>query len=212
MDLTDYIDSCYLSEVLHNTSLGNLPGEEWKPIEGFENYAISNYGRVKTLERWIISKNGKKRKASELIMKLQFMKFFNKYLNEYFFNITCLLSSEEKRSRRSVPRLVYHHFVEKLNSDTESFLISFKDGSRFHLHADNLEKLSVSEDHFRRVEANRVTNSRDVYEKKVNQYSVEGEVIATFENIVVASRTLGIASRNILDALDKKRLTAGRFK
>jgi len=30
-------------------SLENLPNEEWKPIEGFERYLVSNYGRVKSL-------------------------------------------------------------------------------------------------------------------------------------------------------------------
>lgn len=30
-------------------SLDNLANEEWKPIEGFERYLISNYGRVKSL-------------------------------------------------------------------------------------------------------------------------------------------------------------------
>ncbi|MDC8103386.1 hypothetical protein ACNFU2_00605 [Chryseobacterium sp. PTM-20240506] len=66
------------------------------------------------------------------------------------------------------------------NSNTEPFLISFKDGNRFHLHAENLEKLSVSKDHFRRTGANLVANSRDMYEKEGNLYSVEGELIATF--------------------------------
>ncbi|ASK32353.1 hypothetical protein CEY12_20695 [Chryseobacterium sp. T16E-39] len=166
MNLTNYINDRYLNEVLYNTSLRNLTGEKWKPIENFENYAISNYGRVKSLERLITSKDRKKRKAPELIMKLQFMKFFNKYLERDFYNITCLLSSEGKRFRKSVPRLVYHHFVEDLNTNTKSFLISFKDGNRFHLHADNLEKLSVSEDHFKRVQANRVTNSRECMKKQ----------------------------------------------
>ncbi|ASK32352.1 hypothetical protein CEY12_20690 [Chryseobacterium sp. T16E-39] len=47
-----------------------------------------------------------------------------------------------------------------------------------------------------------------MHEKAVNQYSVEGELIATFDTIDVASRALGVVSRNILHALDKKRLTA----
>lgn len=137
------LEDRYVKEVLYNTSLQNHPDEKWKPIENFENYAISNYGRVKSLERWITSLNGKERKAPDHMMKLQFMKFFNKYLNENFYNITCLLSSAGKRSRKSVPRLVYQYFVEKFNPGVDPFLISFKDGNRFHLHANNLEKLSL---------------------------------------------------------------------
>ncbi|WP_261511749.1 NUMOD4 domain-containing protein [Chryseobacterium paludis] len=206
------LEDQYVKNVLYNISLLNLPGEEWKPIENFENYAISNYGRVKSLERWITSLNGKERKAPDRIMKLQFMKFFNKYLNENFYNITCLLSSEGRRSRKSVPRLVYHHFVEKLDSGIEPFLISFKDGNRFHLHADNLEKLSISEDRFKRVRENRVRNSQNDHERAISQYTVEGELIGTFENIGAANDTLSIGDRNILYALNKERLTAGGYR
>lgn len=206
------LEDRYVKEVLYNTSLQNLPDEKWKPIENFENYAVSNYGRVKSLERWITSLNGRKRKAPDRMMKLQFMKFFNKYLNSHFYNITCLLSSEGKRSRKSVPRLVYQHFVEKFYPGVEPFLISFKDGNRFHLHANNLEKLSISEDRFKRVKENRVINSRNDYERPVNQYTVEGKLIATFENIATASNTLGIGRRNIFYALDKEQLTAGGFR
>lgn len=49
------LEDQYVKEVLSNLSLENLPDEEWKLIEGFENYAISNYGRVKNLERWAIN-------------------------------------------------------------------------------------------------------------------------------------------------------------
>lgn len=47
----------YLDTVLSNLSL-DLSGEVWKLIEDFENYAISNYGRVKSLERWALVPNG----------------------------------------------------------------------------------------------------------------------------------------------------------
>lgn len=103
----------YTIELLNNTLLENLPSEEWKLINDFENYAVSNYGRIKSLEHWVTDPRGRKRKASEQIMKLQFMKFFNKYLNLHFYNITCLLSSEGKRSRRSVPRPSIFSFCRK---------------------------------------------------------------------------------------------------
>jgi putative transposase len=39
----------YINTVLSNLSLKDLPDEQWESIEDFENYAISNYGRVKSL-------------------------------------------------------------------------------------------------------------------------------------------------------------------
>ncbi|MFS4432177.1 NUMOD4 domain-containing protein [Chryseobacterium sp. S90] len=213
MKLPPEFENQYVKDVLYNTALQNLPDEEWKPIESFENYAVSNYGRVKSLERWITSLDGRKRKTPDHIMRLQFMKFFNKYLNENFYNITCLLSSEGKRFRKSVPRLVYQHFIEKLDPrEADSFLISCKDGNRFHLHAKNLEKLSISDERLKRVKSDRVKNSRNDYQRTINQYTVEGELIATFENIRTASNTLGIGGRNIFHALNKNQLTAGGFR
>lgn len=202
----------YVKEFLHNTSLKNLPDEEWKPIENFEEYEISNYGRIKSLERWIMDSRGRKRKAPEHMMKLQFMKFFNKYLNHHFYNITCLLSSEGKRSRKSVPRLVYYHFVEKPDINEKPHLISFKDNNRFNIHAKNLEKLSISQERFKRVQTDRVRNHKDIYEKAISQYTVDGSLIETFENIKAAGERLSISYRNIFAVINKERLTAGGFR
>lgn len=208
--ISDFKDR-YVIDVINNMSLNNLPDEEWKCIEAFENYAVSNYGRIKSLERWVTDQRGRKRKVSEQIMKLQFMKFFNKYLKRYFYNITCLLSSEGKRSRRSVPRLVYSHFIEKIDNNDESYLISFKDNNRFNIHMRNLEKLSISEEHFKRVQMDRVQNHKAILSKAVSQYTVSGELIANFENIEAASKSLQLPSRYILHVINKKRMTAGGF-
>ena len=51
MQLPPELEDEYVKEVLYNYSLENLPDEQWKSIEGFENYEISNYGRVKSLSR-----------------------------------------------------------------------------------------------------------------------------------------------------------------
>lgn len=212
MKMPPEIEDQYVKEVLYNTSLNDLPNEEWKLIENFENYAISNYGRVKSRERWITDLRGRKRKVSDSIMQLQFMPFFNKYLNCTFYNITSLLSSEGKRCRRSVPRLVYYHFVDKFDLNNNSDLISFKDNNRFHIHAENLEKLSVSQQLYKRVRTDRVKNSRSTYEKAVSQYTVDGEFVVTFESIDVAADTLGIVGRYILAAINKERMTAGGFR
>lgn len=212
MKLPHEFEDQYVKEVVYNTSLQNLPAEDWKLIEGFEGYAVSNYGRIKSLERWVTNPLGRKRKISEQIMKLQFMKFFNKYLNRHFYNITCLLSSEGQRSRKSVPRLVYSNFVEKLDACDKSSRISFKDNNRFHIHAQNLEKLSISEERYKRVQTNRVQNHKNIYEKAISQYNVDGGYIGSFKNIEDAGRSLNIGSRHIFAVINKERFTAGGFR
>lgn len=83
MKLSEDIEDQYLKEVLYNNSLDNLPNEEWKVIEGFENYEISNYGRVKSLKRITITLRSK-REEPEKIMKLFFTKYSNKYLERSY--------------------------------------------------------------------------------------------------------------------------------
>jgi len=53
MRLPEEFEDEYVKEVLYSTSLRHLQNEEWKLIEGFENYAISNYGRLKSRERFV---------------------------------------------------------------------------------------------------------------------------------------------------------------
>lgn len=212
MNIPPDIEDEYVKDFLCNTSLKDLPDEEWKEIKDFENYMISNYGRIKSLERWATPLNGRRWKLPERIMKLQFMRFFNKYLKCNFYNITCLLSSEGIRYRKSVPRLVYYHFVEKFDLSDNSILISFKNNNRLHLNAKNLEKLSVSQELFKRVRINRVKNSRSDYEQSVNQYTTEGNLLSTFDSIDVAGDALSIDNRHILAAIKKERLTAGGFR
>ncbi|WP_241280108.1 NUMOD4 domain-containing protein [Chryseobacterium cucumeris] len=212
MSVPPEIQDQYAKDVLCNTSLKDLPNEEWKEIKEFENYMISNYGRIKSVGRLANPLNGRKWQLPERIMKLQFKQFFNKHLKCNFYNITCLLSSEGKRFRKSVPRLVYYHFVEKFDLNDRTILISFKDNNRFHLHAKNLERLSISEELFKRVHNNRVKNSRSDYNRSVNQYTTEGNLLSTFDSIDSASHSLGIVNRHILAVIKKERLTAGGFR
>ncbi|WP_449400979.1 NUMOD4 domain-containing protein [Chryseobacterium wanjuense] len=111
----------YVNRVLSNFSLEDLPGEKWKLIEGFENYAISNYGRVKSLERWVSTPNGGEQKILDRIMKPQAFKYFNKHLKAHFYNVKCNLSIDGKTYGRSTARLVHYHFVEKFDMDDLHF-------------------------------------------------------------------------------------------
>lgn len=206
------LEDQYVKEILYNNSLENLPGEEWKLIENFENYAISNYGRLKSLERWIPTFNGGHRKVTEFIMKLTLVKYFNKYLDCHFYNVHCSLSSESKSYRKSVPRLVYYHFVEKFDLNDYSIAISFKDDNRFNIHSTNLEKLSDSQARSKRFQKNRAKSLKRDYQQAVNQYTVEGELVASFESINAARNILGINHRNILTVIRKEGITAGGFR
>lgn len=84
--------------------------EIWKKIEGFENYEISNFGRVKSLERFIRythAKTGQEfyRHAKERILK-------NKPCRGY----NCVILSDNNTYKNfRVCRLVAIHFIENYN-------------------------------------------------------------------------------------------------
>lgn len=210
MKLPAGLEDRYLKEVLFNDSLHDLPDEAWKLIEGFENYAISTHGRVKSLERWVASSRGGEQKLSEKIMKLQTFRYFNKHLKAHFYNIKCNLSYEGKVYGKSVARLVYHHFVEKFDMDDQSLRVSFKDDNRFHVHFSNLELMTRHEIRSKALNSGR--GKKGNYRQAVSQYTVEGDFVASYKDIYEASKTLGIAATYILPVINKKKTTAGKFR
>ena len=53
-----------------NTSLQDLPGEIWKPIDGYRDcYEVSNFWRVKSLQREARTRGGAMRAVPERILK-----------------------------------------------------------------------------------------------------------------------------------------------
>jgi len=54
-----------------NLSLEDMPGEEWRDIPGWESYyQISNLGRAKSVERFIVDKNGVVRPIRSRIIRV----------------------------------------------------------------------------------------------------------------------------------------------
>lgn len=202
----------YVKNVLYNRSLRDLPNEEWKLIEDFEDYKISNYGRVKSLERKMVSLIDREYILPERILKLIFVKQFNTYLQENIYNIQCALSNNGKRCKKSVARLVYYHFIEKIDWEDRTVVIGFKDNNRFHLRSSNLEKISASEKNLRIYRSDRGKSVHTDYSQPVSQYTVEGDFVADFDNFYAVEKALGIGLEGILNVINKERLTAGTFR
>jgi hypothetical protein len=212
MNLPPELSDQYLKNVLYNKSLKNLPDEKWKSIEGFENYEISNYGRVKRCKRWFQSRLGHEYILAELILKPLFSKNFNNYLQSYTYNVQCRISREGKAHTKSLGRLVYYHFIEEFDMDDRTVVIVPKDNNRFHMHCKNLEKISVKEESLRIYHSDRAKNIHAIYLQPVSQYSVEGALIDQFDSIYSAEEKLGISCERIIDVINKKFLTAGTFR
>lgn len=206
------LEKPYVKEVLYNKSLQNLPDEQWKVIEGFDHYAISSYGRLKSLERQASSLFGRERMMPEIMMELIFVKRFNQYLQQNSYHVHCSLSLGGKKYRKSVARLVYYHFVEKFDYSDRSISIITKDRDSLHVHYSNLQKISASERRKTQFAENRVRNRNVIYRQAVSQYTVEGELVAHFNSMYDAAEHIGLQPESIMDVIHKEFLTAGEYR
>lgn len=163
--------------------------EEWKKISDYEDYEISNFGRIKSYKQ---NKNG--------IITLG-----NKDKKGY---LTKTLCNEEGRKTFKVHRLVAKAFIPNpLNLPQ----INHKDEDKTNNRADNLEWCDNLYNHHygtkieRTAEANRCCPTTS---KKV--YSIDEENnIEYFDSIGEAERITGLPHSNIVRALKGRRPTCG---
>lgn len=110
----------------------DLPGEVWKDVVGYEGcYAVSNLGRIKSLERLVgFGTNKQKRVVKESIKQIG---TFNQNDNGYK---TVILSKKSKLKLHYVHRLVAEAFIPRSEGcDVVNHLDCDKTNNR----ADNLE-------------------------------------------------------------------------
>ena len=109
--------------------------EIWKPIISYEDsYEVSNWGRIKSKERFFLRKNNiKPYHKKERILKIQ-----NNGNGYYFIN----LSKNNNVVIHYVHRLVALHFLDSPNNKPT---VNHKDGDKSNNHVDNLEWNTNSE-------------------------------------------------------------------
>lgn len=158
--------------------------EIWKDIKGYEgSYQVSNFGRVKSLERVVYTKNGSKRCVREIIMKPEICTF----------DYPCVfLRKNYTKKTKLIHRLVAEAFIP--NPDNLP-VVNHKDEDKTNCHVDNLEWCTQ--------QYNSVYN--DVQLRKrwcnivraVKQYDKDGNFIKEWPSISEAARFYNIAPNNI---------------
>lgn len=174
--------------------------EIWKPVVGYEEqYHVSNFGRVKSLERIIDERHHCK----------------EKYLtNDVNHNGYCrvLLSMKGKSKHFSVHRLVAEAFIPNPQNKPQ---INHIDGNKSNNSVENLEWCTASENqiHARLEGLNQMVMNNEVCSKPVKMFSILGLHLYTFKSIHDAERHTGINHRSISACCKHKtgHRTAGGF-
>lgn len=111
-----------------------MKAELWKPVKAYEGaYEISNLGRLRSLDRWVNSKNNSK--------ALKKGKLKKPTLNQYGY-YTVRLFKNQKAKNYSMHRLVAEAFIENPKNKPQ---INHIDGDKQNNKAINLEWCCASE-------------------------------------------------------------------
>ena len=167
----------------------NLPGEEWKPVKGFEGlYEVSNMGRVLSLPR--ISIHGNKAGGTSYIPVPKRLLYLNKLKNGY---VHVVLLKNGKRHDYALHRLVALHFCDGYK---HGLVVNHKNEIKTDCRALNLEWCTEQYNHLYGTARERTAKANW---KGVAQYDSNGNLIATYKSGKEASEKTGFPRPSISD-------------
>lgn len=165
--------------------------EIWKPIPGYEKlYEVSNKGRVKRLERFIVDSIGRKQHIKERILKGSTT--YNGYLRVQLYD-----------GKVRVHRLVAEAFIPNPEGKPQ---INHKDEDKTNNCVDNLEWMTAEENNNYGTRNERIRKSLG---KPVAQYTENGVLVKVWPSQSKAGRNLDLS--NIDKVLQGKHKTCGGF-
>ena len=168
--------------------------ELWKDIQGYEGlYQISNLGRVKSLERIIVTNNGITKKISEKILK-PYIK------GTGYYNI--VLRKDSKTKCYFVHRLVANEFIPNPDNLPQ---VNHKDENKLNNNVDNLEWCTskYNNNYGTHNERHALTRSKTVY-----QYSLDKKLLSVWKSTHDVNYKLGYHQGNIAVCCRVERKTA----
>lgn len=172
--------------------------EIWKDIKGYEGlYQISNFGNVKSLPKFRV-----KYHTGEIILKQQNSANGYKQINLY---------KNNKHRTEKIHRLVAEAFIPNPENKPE---VNHIDGDKTNNYIGNLEWNTRKENgkHAWNIGLfKHYSPPPPKQKKKVNQYSLDGKFIRTWNGLVDASRELNISHDGICNCCVGRQKQCGGY-
>lgn len=157
--------------------------EEWKDVPGYEGlYQVSSLGNVKSLDTYLIDKNGKKYLKRGRALKLT--KWIYKRSCPKHPGFTVMLYRNKAPKRFTVHRLVAITFIPNPENKPQ---VNHKDGDRTNNRVDNLEWVTQSENMLHSVY---VLNNSTRFPRRAIKCVETGQI---FPSLMSAARSLGLS-------------------
>jgi hypothetical protein len=165
--------------------------EIWKPINGFQGYEISNWGRVKSYKHDKI--NGR---------------LLSICVNRDGYSYVVLRDAEKQKNYKTIHQLVARAFI--LNSDNKS-QVNHIDGDKQNNTISNLEWVTPQENTLHAY--NNGLRTDDFKTKAVAQIDTDGVVLTVFDSLKEAAERLNLYnSSHIVDCCKGRRSTCMGYK
>lgn len=181
--------------------------EEWKNIPGYQDYQISNFGRVKSLEHTVYHQPSNKFPNGRLVTYQERILKPSLESGGYYFVV--LYNNKIKRSFR-IHRLVAKLFIPNPKNYEQ---VNHKDENKLNNHVSNLEWCTAKYN---------INYGTGKYRKTINrripiiQYTLDGKFVAEYESATAAAYALGLPQYYARDILyicyGKKGKTLKNFK
>ena len=178
--------------------------EIWKDIEGYEGkYQVSNLGRVRSLDRKVATVHSAMRTVRGKTLAPWTDRYGYLHVN---------LWSECKMLSQSVHRLVAATFIPNPCNMPE---VNHKDEDKQNNRADNLEWCSTEYNinygnRSHKVSQTRISNA--TLGQRVEQLTMSGQHVRTFDSICDASRATGADKSVIVRVCKGRHLSAGGYR
>ena len=171
----------------------NIIQEEWRIISGYEEYKVSNLGRIKRLAYDKVVCGGSKQHCAERILKPQIRK--RGYL-------AVSLSKNSKAKSFLIHRLVAIAFIPNPENLPQ---VNHKDENTSNNHVDNLEWCNQKYNSNYGTSKERISTKlkNGILSKSVEQYDKEGNYINEYPSAIEASRILHLNVSGIVSCCNE---------